>query len=139
MKHVLIIDDDDLMRRAWTRYFKAHKLAWHVETAANVSEAVVAFCAPDMEYDLVVSDFDLQDSDGDGVHVLILARGSQPGAKRIMCSGNPASTPRIRDARGFEVIESFISKPFDTQIVDNEITRLLGEQLVSNPPKEEGS
>ena len=136
MKRVLVIDDDDLIRRAWTRYFKAHALLWHVDTVATVSKAVVAFCAPDREYDLIVSDFDLQDSEGDGVDVLILARGSQPTARRIMCSGNLVSTSRIKDALGFGVIESFLSKPFETQIVDNEIARLLGEQLVTNSPTE---
>ena len=128
MEHrkVLIIDDD-LLRKSWTRFFKVHPWWWAVTTAATVNEAMLALCAPGPGFDLIVSDYDLCDVDGDGISVLILARGEQPRARRMMCSGHSHQTPEIVAAMQFDTIESFISKPFDSETVKDEIVRLLGE------------
>ena len=115
-KSVLIIDDDHLMRRAWTRYFKAHEWDWEIETVATVNDAIMVICAK--EYDLIISDFDLKDREGDGVTVLQMAWIEQPKARRIMCSGSDPGEIRIKGALDLVIVDCFISKPFATATVD---------------------
>jgi len=119
LRHVLIIDDDDLMRRAWARYFKAHEWDWEVETVATMNDFVVALGAPGKVYDLFVSDFDLCDPEGDGVNVLRMAWINRPMAFRIMCSGHSSTHSRIKPAIKDGTVESFICKPFSTAVIDH--------------------
>ena len=124
-KYVLVVDDDEQLRRAWWRYFKVHEWEWVVDIAATVNGALIALCSPGRYYDLIISDFDLCDTEGNGVDVLILARGEQSSARRIMCSGNEKSEQPIKDALKFGTIESFLPKPLDPSLADKTIGRLL--------------
>ncbi|TPW21770.1 MAG: Two-component transcriptional regulator [Elusimicrobia bacterium] len=100
---VLIVDDDDSIRRILTRCLTAW--GWEAEECQSIGGARAAISQAG--FALALCDVDLPD--GDGVALALMMRGSNPSLGVVMISGNPENLDRARRC-GLTVC---LQKPFE--------------------------
>ncbi len=112
-RQILIVDDDPFMRALLVSAIE-HPVA----TAAGVFEAKTLLNLH--SFDLVISDLNLEDPEGDGVSVLLTARAVQPSARRCLVTGQPDD--RCVRAVSVGLAESVLRKPWSLA----DLRRLIG-------------
>lgn len=90
-RRILLVDDDDLVRRAVARILRRE---FDVITAVDAVDAIAKI---DTDLHAIVTDHDLGPDQPDGRTVLAEVRRRVPNAKRILISGEPR-TPRKGEA-----------------------------------------
>lgn len=103
MMRVLIVDDDDSIRRMLTRCLTSW--GWEAKECRTVDDARAAFS--EAGFALALCDVDLPD--GDGIALARMLRDSNPSLGIVMISGNPENLDRARQS-GLSV---GLQKPFE--------------------------
>lgn len=107
---ILLVEDYPLLVRSITRMLTGDR--HQVDVATTEPEALGRLS--ESTYDMVLSDYEIHDSatdhTGDGVVVLKHTAAVQPGAVRILMSGNPGAAHAALVASGIEA--HFLHKPF---------------------------
>jgi CheY-like chemotaxis protein/tRNA A-37 threonylcarbamoyl transferase component Bud32 len=116
---VLVVDDEDLYRRALVRQIRARG---HTVTEACDGATAVELAARE-EFDLVVSDIHMPDMDG--VELLRRLHESDADLPVVLISGIPDLDAAIR-AIGFGAFD-YLTKPVDDQKLSTSIARALHE------------
>lgn len=98
MTRVLLIDDDDSLRRAWKRTADASPDSIHLDGAASEEEARAALAAG--SYDLVVCDWNLGP---DGTSEALVRELAAQGAAVVVVTGE-AKSPRATLGRDVAVV-----------------------------------
>ena len=84
MTRLLLVDDDELVRKAMSLYFR--RAGWEIETAEDVEKALALLESP---FDVVVCDLHLSASQpAEGLEVLAAARRLLPNAPCVLLSGD---------------------------------------------------
>jgi len=112
MKRILLVDDNDLVRRSLARVLSSTGV--EVDTADDLTKAVLLMCvAADLSpYDAVISDMDLGNGhDAGGLAVLEVARRILPGARRVLVSGSTFEEGPVREAIDTGACDRFLPKP----------------------------
>lgn len=106
-KSLLIVDDEDSMRRLCSRIFSG--CGYEISVAGTLAEA--ARMTTGRNFDLVITDLNLPD--GFGTEVILSARkgGRQPGTILISGSASPQELERLALKAG---ANAYFEKPFDT-------------------------
>jgi len=117
-KRVLIVEDEDLLRRTLASAFREAGLV--AVTAANAEEAE-AFLFPTPEVDLVVMDNRLPRTDG----VSVLRRLREGEARCPVILMTAYDRAEVRTAAE-TLANGYMVKPFDLARMLEEVTRLLG-------------
>jgi DNA-binding NtrC family response regulator len=100
---ILVVDDDDLVRRALARALRPHR----VQTASDYTSAELLLRTD--RFDLIISDHEMPGRSG--LELLQLAQQLQPGATRVLASGN--SSLELAEATRSGSVQRFIAKPWD--------------------------
>src|SRR5258706_15510630 len=82
--HVLLVDDDSVLRRSWVRFFRGTRL--RLDAVADGREAMALL--REGVFDVVVSDISMPDVDG--VTLLRFVREHHPGTPVILVTGSPS-------------------------------------------------
>lgn len=115
--HLLIVDDDALIRRLLRRVVALVQPTAHVYEAESVAQALrIVASAP---LDVVISDYHLPD--GLGTAVLAAVRARLPQCPVYLISGEPAAAGAAAEARA----TGFFAKPLDLNL----LLRLLDAHL----------
>jgi DNA-binding NtrC family response regulator len=126
MKRILFVDDDPLALAALENITRKHRRRWEMVFCGTASEAVAQLHWG--SYDAIVTDLGLGGRGVDGDAVLNVARKKQPGAARIVLSGQM----QIEAAyRALPYAHQWLSKPCEAHVLQNVIDRAcaLGELL----------
>ncbi len=123
MSHILIIEDEVIIRQALSRLLQRH--GYQVDEAESVEAARNDPKLP--EYDLILSDLRLPGEPGTGI--IPLANG-----KPVLIMTSYASVRSAVDSMKQGAVD-YISKPFDHQ----ELLALIKRTLKNVPPREEMS
>lgn len=129
MKRILFVDDDPLALAALENMTRKHRRRWEMVFCATASEAIAQLhWGP---FDAVVSDLGLGGRGVDGDAVLNVARQKQPGAARIVLSGQM----QIEAAyRALPYAHQWLSKPCEAHVLQNVIDRACGlGELLGDP------
>ena len=102
---ILLVEDDSAVRAVVKRLFE--RAGYRVLTAQNATDAMTLGLAPDVRFDLVVSDIILPGATGP--HVVNRIRAKRPGLKALFVSGyNDPQSLAGADISNLRIIE----KPF---------------------------
>ncbi len=117
---VLVVDDEAPIRRLYVRWLAA--MGFATVEAEGGKEAVDAFTSDTLGFDLVLLDMIMPDVSG--FHTFELLREIDPTVRVVLCSGY-----RV-DRQATIIMEAgaagFLQKPFDRDMLLNEIKRILG-------------
>lgn len=114
MARILVVDDEDGVRRAVRRILDSHEV-----TAVGTWDAAVEALARGA-FAMVISDYQLTREGKDGIDLLEEVRRVSPACKRILMSGeNPPST------RFQGLVDHFVEKPWDNGELRELVDRLL--------------
>src|SRR4051812_47094612 len=102
MRHLLLVEDDPLVRRALGRLLTMSGFA--VDEAASAAEALESLRS--QSFACILTDFHLPKHDG--LWLLAEARRAQPGAIRILCSGGSVD----RQCLDPGLVNGMLEKPF---------------------------
>ena len=118
MKNILIVDDKTEVLKMVGRF--PDKRCFAVYLSDSVDKAL-GLCNK-VNFDLVLSDFDL--GEGSGIDLLSEIKEAQPKTKAILMSGSFTFDEEILKTEG---IDAFLQKPFDCKELKNLIKRILGK------------
>ena len=122
---ILVVEDEILIRMLIAGYLR--DCGFKVIEAANGDEALVVLQQPDVAIDIVFSDVDMPGSlDGFGLAQWI--RQNRPGMD-VVLAGSPARA--VSAAANLCESGPTLSKPYEPQIVLDEIRRLLAARARS--------
>lgn len=129
MKRILFVDDDPLALAALENMTRKHRRRWEMVFCATASEAIAQLHWG--SFDAVVTDLGLGGRGVDGDTILSTARVKQPGAARIVLSGQT----QIEAAyRALPLAHQWLSKPCESHILQNVIDRACGlGELLGDP------
>lgn len=118
---LLVVDDEVLVRLAICAYLR--ECAFRVIEAANADEALIVLQEPDLKIDIVLSDVEMPGS-MDGFGLAHWIRDHKPAIPIILVGSPPAAVDAAAD-----LCESgpMLAKPYDQQILLDQIRRTLGE------------
>jgi|SRR5687768_16039188 DNA-binding response OmpR family regulator len=128
---VLVVDNEILERLAVCAYLR--ECGFRVIEAANSDEALIALQQPKLNIDIVLSDVDMPGS-LDGFGLARWLRAHKPGLPIIL-----AATPgRATDVAG-DLCEDgpLLAKPYDPQILLDQIRRTLANAAAASKKSEE--
>lgn len=116
---VLVVEHEVMVRMLVSEYLR--QCGYKVIEAANADEAIVVLQHPDLTIDLVLSDTEMPGA-MDGFALAHWVRQNKPGLTVILV-GSPARAAAVAG----ELCESgpMLSKPYEPQILLNQIKRLL--------------
>ena len=118
--HILIIDDDDMMRS----YLRIMLREANVENIEEAGTSEKAFKLIKLnKYDLIFLDINLPDADG--VNSIPDIKTKLPNCEIIMISSE-ATMDRVKQAISAGA-KDFIAKPFNATIVETKIKQLVDE------------
>ncbi len=124
MIRILFVDDETDLLAGLRRLLRGHRDRWEMyfESDPRVALETVAV----MEFDVVVSDMRMPGIDG--AELLRQVRNIQPGAVRIVLSGQAELTSAIRS---LPIAHQFLAKPCDSERLEAAIERsiALSDQL----------
>lgn len=111
MRSILLVDDEEILRRVFARVFK--KRGWHVETAASATEGLERYERE--RFDLVLLDQTLPD--GSGLSTLAKLHGNHPEARVILISGDWSP---LLEKQALELgAVGFLGKPVELAMLDH--------------------
>jgi CheY-like chemotaxis protein len=120
MADILIIDDDEALRRAMRRILE--RAGHQVREAEDGARGLALY--REQEADVVVTDLIMPEKEG--IETIIELRESYPGVKILAMSGGGAVGPDgpLTDAR-FLGADASLPKPFSVEDLQDAIARLL--------------
>jgi len=101
---------------------------FHVQVAANVSEALAAITAH--RFDVLLSDINI-DRESDGFTVVEAMRKANPDAVTILLTGYPAFESAVRSIR--VEVDDYFTKPADLDAIVSTIDRKLLARGIERP------
>ena len=107
--HVLVVDDEAVIRTALSRYFV--RLGWAVRTAPNGVAALDILGDRSVDVDLVICDLRMQSGSGEDVYNWLLEQRPSLAARLVFLSGDtlaPETAAFLEAAR-----RPVLAKPFD--------------------------
>jgi CheY-like chemotaxis protein len=118
--HVLVIDDEAVIRRAMSRYFA--RLGWVVSEAADGDAAIGILGDVDgEEFDLVICDLRMPRTSGADLYRWMQQRRPQIAARFVFSSGDVLAPEAARFLEGAG--RPVLPKPFDL----GDLTRIIDE------------
>lgn len=117
MKHILVIDDDPVMRSLLKSFLSLRK--FKVECTASESDALDMLSNDHV--DIVITDLKIPGVDS--VHLIRKINQTKPGVKLITMSGDTSFDKLPKEIR---TDLSFIHKPFKLQEIEKLILALTG-------------
>lgn len=124
MKQLLIIDNEETIIFALTRYFA--KLRYRVDSASELEEAEALVAHT--RYDLVIADLSLTTGGStEGLEILRFLRSQSPSTRVILLTA--FGTPAVEHEAKRRGAEAFLHKPQPLP----ELARLAGELLGAQP------
>lgn len=129
---VLVVEDDDLSRRAIATYLE--RRGYRVLAAANGVQAVGLSTGEGGRLDVIVTDMGLEGTTGDRLAAAL--RSMHRGASVIFVSGRPATDPAVK--RALRAPRSaFLRKPFELDDLAAQISAFVfRQQLAFKPTKD---
>lgn len=123
---VLIIDDDDMLCRAYRRLLKPH----HDVTTASSGEEALALLARDSNFDIVLCDLMMPGIDGVGVYAELQAQGSDLLDRIVFCTGG-AFTADVK-ARVSSLNNTLLEKPVPPRLILDTIDAIVAGATLSS-------
>lgn len=122
MKKILIIDDEDVIRKFLRLFFE--KNGYEVVEAANGAQGVKIF--KEQGADLIITDLVMPEQEG--LETIRTIVKQYPGTKIIAMSGGGVIDPEtyLKMAKGFGAKHVF-SKPFDKDLLLEKVRELIQE------------
>ncbi|MCM2267251.1 MAG: response regulator [Elusimicrobiales bacterium] len=118
-KNILIVDDDEALRRIYSRIFGGTGNALTLAGGADEARALLASAS----YDLMITDYEL--GDGKGTELIETVRAAvDGGGKIIMISGSLETAELDRLAERYRLSGCF-SKPFNLEALLNTVNEAL--------------
>jgi len=105
MAHVLVVDDEPLIRKSITR-----TLMSHFDTVEAADGSSAALLLGGQVFDVVISDRDMPNRNG--VWLLEQVRDKQPGALRVLMSGHDPVDLAAYLSSG--LVQKWLPKPFSS-------------------------
>jgi HD-like signal output (HDOD) protein/ActR/RegA family two-component response regulator len=126
MMNILFVDDEPEILAGLRRMLRGRRDRWSMQFASSSGEALEAMDAT--QFDVIVSDMRMPGMDG--ASLLTEARDRQPGAVRIVLSGQSQLSNSIRS---LPVAHQFLAKPCDPARLEAAIERslLLRDRMTS--------
>jgi len=118
--HVLIIDDDDMMRSYLRIMLRAASIE-NIEEIGTFEKAIKLLSL--RKYDLIFLDINLPDADG--ISSIPIIKNKLPDCEIIMISGE-STMDRVKQAMSAGA-KDFIAKPFNANSVETKIKQLVNE------------
>ncbi len=115
---LLFVDDEPSIRLTLPPLLQER--GFHVQVAANVSEALAAIKAH--RFDVLLSDINI-DRESDGFTVVEAMRKANPDAVTILLTGYPAFESAVRSIR--VEVDDYFTKPADLDAIVSTIDRKL--------------
>ena len=115
---LLFVDDEPSIRLTLPPLLQER--GFHVQVAANVSEALAAITAH--RFDVLLSDINI-DRESDGFTVVEAMRKANPDAVTILLTGYPAFESAVRSIR--VEVDDYFTKPADLDAIVSTIDRKL--------------
>jgi len=115
---LLFLDDEPSIRLTLPPLLQQR--GFHVQVAANVSEALAAIEAH--RFDVLLSDINI-DRESDGLTVVEAMRKANPDAVTILLTGYPAFESAVRSIR--VEVDDYFTKPADLDAIVSTIDRKL--------------
>jgi DNA-binding NtrC family response regulator len=127
---LLFVDDEPSIRLTLPPTLQER--GFHVQVAANVSEALAAIKAH--RFDVLLSDINI-DRESDGLTVVEAMRKANPDAVAILLTGYPAFESAVRSIR--VEVDDYFTKPADLDAIVSTIDRkLLARGIQRITPKQ---
>lgn len=118
-KRILIVEDDESLRRVYTRILNGGERVLTLAAGAGEARALLAAGA----YDLMITDYDL--GDGKGTELIEAARAKvDGGGSIIMISGSLEIAELDRMAEHYR-LAACLPKPFNLEALLNTVNRTL--------------
>src|SRR5438445_4480787 len=130
---LLFVDDEPSIRLTLPPLLQER--GFHVQVAANVSEALAAIKAH--RFDVLLSDINI-DLESDGFTVVEATRKANPDAVTILLTGYPAFESAVRSIR--VEVDDYFTKPADLDAIVSTIDRkLLARSIQRTIPTKKAS
>src|SRR2546421_8316971 len=123
---LLFVDDEPSIRLTLPPLLQER--GFHVQVAANVSEALAAIKAH--RFDVLLSDINI-DRESDGFTVVEATRKANPDAVTILLTGYPAFESAVRSIR--VEVDDYFTKPADLDAIVSTIDRKLLARGIERP------
>jgi len=123
---LLFVDDEPSIRLTLPPLLQER--GFHVQVAANVSEALAAIKAH--RFDVLLSDINI-DRESDGFTVVEAMRKANPDAVTILLTGYPAFESAVRSIR--VEVDDYFTKPADLDAIVSTIDRKLLARGIERP------
>ena len=123
---LLFVDDEPSIRLTLPPLLQER--GFHVQVAANVSEALAAIKAH--RFDVLLSDINI-DRESDGFTVVEAMRKANPDAVTILLTGYPAFESAVRSIR--VEVDDYFTKPADLDAIVSTIDRKLLDRGIERP------
>jgi len=123
---LLFVDDEPSIRLTLPPLLQER--GFHVQVAANVSEALAAITAH--RFDVLLSDINI-DRESDGFTVVEAMRKANPDAVTILLTGYPAFESAVRSIR--VEVDDYFTKPADLDAIVSTIDRKLLARGIERP------
>jgi len=123
---LLFVDDEPSIRLTLQPLLQER--GFHVQVAANVSEALAAITAH--RFDVLLSDINI-DRESDGFTVVQAMREANPDAVTILLTGYPAFESAVRSIR--VEVDDYFTKPADLDAIVSTIDRKLLARGIERP------
>ena len=120
-KSILFVDDEQKILSGLKRSLHKNREVWHMDFASSGKAALETMS--NREFDVVVSDIRMPEMDG--VRLLEEARKRYPKTVRIVLSGYAEIE---KENKAVLVAHQYLSKPLNTEELDNTITRACNVQ-----------
>jgi len=115
---ILVVEDEVIIRMVISAYLR--DCGYKVVEAANADEAVIVLQNPDITVEVVFSDIEMPGS-MDGFALARWVRAKRPGLDVILTG----SVPRAASAATDLCEQGHVSKPYESQVVVDRISRLI--------------
>lgn len=120
MENVLIVEDDDIIRKALAMGLSGKN--YHVDAAGDVASAIAMGTAH--EYDILISDLNLPD--GNGIDVIKAVKEVFPETIPIVITGQGNMESSINAIRSD--VSDYINKPVSLATIESTILRLIKQR-----------
>ena len=118
MKHVLILEDESLIRQSIT--YAVIKGGYSVTTTGGLEEA--EYISGSGRYDLVIMDLSLRNI-ANGLQLISGIKRLSPNTKIMVITAHLED--EMQEAVSHHDIDAFHTKPFEMEVLKNSIKRLL--------------
>ena len=123
IKHVLIVDDESVVRKGISRALVNRKM--HAMEAANGKEALA--CLDAQVFDLVLLDIKMEDMDG--IEILKQIRRKHPETNVVMITGYPTIATAVHCTKLGAM--DYLTKPFSLADLDAAISKVYSGKVLN--------